>query len=38
MFDPVLQAAHVIGLVLLGGLGGGCVVLLFKKFGNRIWR
>jgi len=35
MSDQVLQAAQVIGLVLLGGIGGGCVVLLFRKFGQR---
>jgi len=35
MSDQVLQTAHIIGLVLLGGIGGGCVVLLFRKFGRR---
>ena len=29
MLDQVLQASYVIGLVLLGGIGGVCVTIMF---------
>jgi len=38
MLDRVLQASQVVGLVILGGIIGGCVVLLFQKFGHRFLR